>query len=245
MPKLNTIQESVPFIITALWFGFVSVNVNQLLGLIYLAVFTLGGMIIYKWDKTRSTPLDRTGKWIVPIGQGVLIYVLFVMLASVLAPLFQQIDVGKLIQLIAISSPVLAESEILNTITFVLFVPFAETIFFVVLMDYLATKWNIDITRRGLFRLGTLALITGLSFLFLLYHVTAKGISNNAALMLVFLMMFITLGVSIWFGESKQAVIFHIIANAFGIGLFSIWPKGAVFIIPAFLLLNKPKNKNG
>jgi len=221
MVKLNNNSEAIPFILAVLWFGFVSVNVNQLLGLIYLAVFTLGGMVIYKWDAIRTTPLDKNGKWFMPFVQGVFVYVGFVLIASLLLPLFQKIPVGELIQLIATTTPALAGSQILNTITFVIFVPFAETIFFVILMDFFATKMNVDISKRGLFKVGTWALVIGLSFVFLLFHVTAKGVTNNVALLLVFLMMFVTLMVTIFFGESKQAIFFHMIANAFGVGLLA------------------------
>jgi len=217
----NNDKESVFFIITALWFAFVAVNVNQLLGLIYLAVFTLGSMIIYKWDKIRTTPLDRNGRWFMPAVQGIFIYVGFVLIASLLVPLFEKVNVGQLIQLIGTTTPALAGSQILNTMTFVIFVPFAETIFFVILMDYFASKMNIDISRRGLFKLGTWILVGVLSFVFLLFHITAKGVTNNVALLLVFLMMMITLGVTMWFGESKQAIFFHCIANGFGIGILS------------------------
>ena len=33
--------------------------------------------------------------------------------------------------------------------------------------------------------------------------------------------MTVTLAVTVWFGEAKQAVFFHMIANAFGVGLLS------------------------
>ncbi len=221
MTKLNDKGIQTAFIITAIWFGFVSVNVNQLLGLIYLGVFTLVSMIVYKWDAIRTTPFDKNGRWLMSAVQAIFIYVGFVLIASLLLPLFQKINVGELIQLIGTTTPALAGSQILNTITFVIFVPFAETIFFVILMDYFATRMNIDISRNGLFKIGTWALMIGLSFIFLLFHITAKGVTNNVALLLVFLMMLVTLGVTIWFGEAKQAVFFHMIANGFGIGLFS------------------------
>jgi hypothetical protein len=221
MVKLQNTSEAVPLIISVVWFAFVAVNVNQLLGLIYLSVFTIGSMIIFKWDRIRTTPFNRTNKWFMPAIQAVFIYVGFVLIASLFLPLFEKLNVGQLIQLIATTTPALAGSQILNTITFVIFVPFVETIFFVILLDYFATKTNVDITRRGLFQVGTWALVIGLSFIFLLFHLTAKGVTNNVALLLVFLMMMVTLGVTIWFGESKQAVFFHCYANMFGLGLLA------------------------
>lgn len=231
------LKESIPLIATAGWFLLVTVNVNQLLGLIYLA-FCLLSMHLSRWDKVKTTPLDRTGKWFMPLFQGILIYVGFVLIASVLLPLFQEIELGKLLQLIATTTPALAESVILNTITFVLFVPFIETIFFVLLMDYFASKWNINISRSGLFRLSTIALVLGFSFAFLLLHITTKGITNNVALLLVFLMMVVTLAGAIWFGEAKQVIIFHSVANMFGIGLLASL-TGVVALIVLIKISNK------
>ena len=146
MVRING-SESIFLIISAIWFGFVAVNVNQLLGLIYLAVFTLGSMIIFKWDKIRTTPFNRTGRWFMPAIQAVFVYVGFVLLASLFLPLFEKLNVGQLIQLIGTTTPALAGSQILNTLTFVIFVPFVETIFFVILMDYFATTMKLDITK--------------------------------------------------------------------------------------------------
>jgi len=219
-------KDKIPFILTmfwfvALWFGFIAVNVNTILGVIYLAVFSIVSMIIYGWDKVKTIPLSKDRKFGLGFVKGIIIYVIFVVIASVLAPLFAKIDIGQLIQLIGTTTPALAESVILNTITFVLFVPFAETMFFIISMDFLASAFNIDISKSGLKKIKTWALlILPLSFGFLMYHITAKGVTNNVALLIVFLMMVFTLGFAIYFGEAKQVVFFHIIANAAGIGLF-------------------------
>ncbi len=220
-------QEIIPFIavclwFVALWFGFIAVNVNYILGVIYLAVFTIVSMILYTWDKVKTTPLDRTGQWFMPAIQGVLLYVGFILLSTLLVPFFEEIPIGQLIQLIGTTTPALAQSQILNTLTFVIFVPFAETMFFIISMDFLAsTGLRLDISRKGIFKFSTIALVFFLSFIFMLYHVTAKGVTNNIALMLVFLMMLFTLFATIWFGEAKQAIFFHMIANACGLGLLT------------------------
>lgn len=247
MARLNNTKEAIPFIATAIWFSLITINVSRDLGLIYVALFTLFPMIIYKWDSIRTTPLDRTGKWLVPAIFGLIMYGVFAIIASVLLPYFQQVPIGQLLNLLASSSPPLAGSKILNTITFVIFVPFAETITFVIIMDLIATKWNIDITKRGLFKFATIALVTGLSFIFLLFHIQAKGITNNGVLLLVFLMMFLSLMATIYFGESKQAIFFHMIANAFGVGIFTTGGVVSLAIplilIPTFSQINKKIQK--
>lgn len=236
--KLEKSTEIIPFLIAFFWFAFVAVNVNQLLGLIYLIVFTTGSMIIYHWDMIKTTPLDRSGKWFIPFVQGIFLYVVFVVFATILIPIFQKVPIGNLIQLIGTTTPALASSNLLNTITFVIFVPFVETIFFVIIMDFLASRWRIDISKSGLFRFKTIALVLAMSFIFLMFHITAKGITNNVALLLVFLMMFVSLMATIWFGESKQAIFFHMIANAFGVGLLASLTGVVNLSILPFIIAN-------
>ena len=154
MAKQLTRKEGIiPFVcaalwFTGLWFGFIAVNVNQMLGVNYLSVFTIMSMILYTWDKIKTVPLDRTGKWFMPLVQAVVLYAGFVLLASISVGYFKNIPFDKLISLIATTTPALAQSQILNTITFVIFVPFAETIFFVYSMDFLAsTGLNINLKK--------------------------------------------------------------------------------------------------
>ena len=213
--------EVTLLIISAIWFIFITLNVSATLGVIFIA-FTVITMIMFTWDKIKTTPIDSTKKLGIGIIGGAVLYIIFVILNYSLVPIFEITPLNQILQLISASTPILAASKILNTITYFLFIPFIETIFFVSLMDLLASKWNISITKGSLFRLSTILLIGGLSFIFLLFHLTAKGITNNVALLTVFLMMVVSLTGTIWFGESKQAIIMHIIANGFGLGLFSL-----------------------
>lgn len=236
MPKIDKLLYLLLFF-SAIWFLIVAVNVNNILGLIYLG-FTLTAAFYIGKDKERSIPLDRTGKWIFPIAQAIFIYAFFVIAASFLLPLFEKINVGGLLRLIASSSPALADSQILNTISFVLSIPFVETIFFIVMFDYLATWMKIDISRKGLFKFGTWILMIGVALAFLFFHVTAKGITNNGALMLVFFMMMVTLFFAVLFGESKQVIGFHMIANGVALNLFGILGSLALFA-PIMIIKSK------
>jgi len=246
MARTKTPYILAGIIASLIYFGFTAVNVNQILGVIYLSAFTLGMGIIYNWDKKRDIPFDRTGNWVLAIFQAIGVYVLFVFLAIIASPIFMKMPVDQLIALISTTTPALAQSKILNTITFVFFVPFVETMFFVMLFD-LGGDWFGYNPRK--INLKTIFVVLLLSFLFMIYHVTAKGISNNLALMMVFLMMFISLIAASFFGEAKQVVFFHMIANAFGLGLLSTLTgttgitggQSALFLIPFFLIKSKEK----
>ena len=232
--------ETIILWFLVVWFGLIAVNVNQTLGLIYLAAFTLGTIFYLKEDTKRTIPFSKNGNWLFAIFQAILIYAGFVFFASIIMPYFQKIPIGKLLQLIATTSPALAESQILNTISFVFAIPFIETVFFIVSFDYLATQFNIDISRRGLFKFSTYFMIAIFSFLFLLYHTNAKGLTNNAALLLVFLMMFVTLFFAVFFQESKQVIFYHCFANFIGMGFLGILTTGVVSLL-IFIKLIKPK----
>ncbi len=54
---------------------------------------------------------------------------------------------------------------------------------------------------------------------FTIFHLTAKGIENNAELMLTFAFGAASVGMIIYFQQIMEAVIMHIIVNSKGVGL--------------------------
>ena len=221
MPKVSEVTISI---LCLLWFMFITTNVNQTLGLVY-SMFIIGGLLLFWFDKKKTIVFDRDGKWTTAFIIAGVSYIVFVFSTSFIISFLEEINVGGLISLLAATTPALATSAILNSITFSIPVAYAETQFWARLADFFASRFNIRTDKKGLFTIMGLALIATLSFIFLMFHVTAKGILNNAALMLVFLMMFVSLGLAFYYRESKHAVLFHIIANSVAsIGLFKLAP---------------------
>lgn len=191
------------------WFIFVGVNVNTTLGLIYYGFPTTA--ILLAWaDKKRTIKFDKDGKWFKALISAGIIYIGFIVINSFLIPLYQEINIGEIIKLLGATAPALAQSKILNFITFAGPVAFVETMAVIRYFDYLASKFNIRIDR---FSLPVIILIVILAFGFMWLHITGKGITNSAALILVFVMMVVSLVLAVHYQEGKQAALFHIYAN--------------------------------
>lgn len=222
---VKKINEITLYVLTLIWFLLVTLTVSPSLGQVYIA-FTFGGILLYILDKKKSIVLDKDGKLLNAAVAAGAFTIIFLIFSTATISFLQEINIGGLIGLLAASTPVLAESKILNFITFGFPVAFVETAFFIRLFDFFASRLKIPLNRESILNPKALALIGVLSLGFLLYHLEAKGIENNSGLLLVFIMMFISLIMALYYGEGKQAVLFHIFLNTLAastmVGIFSI-----------------------
>ena len=200
------------------WFIFIGVNVNTTLGVIYYG-FPTTAILLALVDREKTIKFNKDGTWLKGFIQAAGFYVAFVILNLLLIPIYQKINIGGVISLLGATAPALAQSKIINAITFIVPVAFVETMATLRYFDYIATKLNIRIDRDALlrFNIPLYTLIAVFSFGFMILHLTAKGITNNAALLMVSVMMLFTLIMSIWYEEGKQGVTFHVVANGLAI----------------------------
>ncbi len=214
------VKEIVLTIICFMWLLFVATNVNIILGQTYL-LFTVGSLIlliigITIFDKnlhisfqkkpggTFTAILWGLGGWIA------------LLIASIVALRFispAHANIASVIGLMGATTPALATSKIANLITFGIAIAFIETQLWGRLMEFFADLFHITINKQSFKRIGLLVLIGMLSLAFVFFHLTAKGITNAPALVIVFIMMTISLVMITIFGETRQAVYMHIAAN--------------------------------
>jgi hypothetical protein len=72
-------------------------------------------------------------------------------------------------------------------------------------------------------------MVIGLSILFALFHITAKGIAATNSLIVVAIMMAISLFLIAYNGgETRQSVILHILSNGIA-GLLTLMAGGVLF----------------
>jgi len=140
------------------------------------------------------------------------------LIASVVALRFispAQANIGAVMGLLGATTPALATSKIANLLTFGVAIAFIETILWGRLLEFFADLFHINLEKKGIKRIfsSLMVLIIILAFAFVLFHLTAKGIANIAALVVVFVMMMISLIMIVTFGETRQAVFMHIWAN--------------------------------
>lgn len=202
-------DETLWYMLILGWFIIIGVTVNTQLGLLYYSM-TVGAIFLSIFDKDKTIKLDKNGKWLEAVLHAGIIYIGFVIINLFLIPIYQQINIGGIISLLAASAPALSQSKTLNFISFSFPVAFVETMAFIRFFDYLATKLKISIAN---FNIGSISLIGFFSFIFMFIHTTAKGITNNVALLMTFVLMAVSLSVVVYYREGKQAVLVHMIAN--------------------------------
>ena len=122
-------------------------------------------------------------------------------------------NISAVIGLMGATTPALATSKIANLITFGVAIAFVETVLWSRIMEFFADVFNININKRSLKTFALLFLITILALVFVFFHLTAKGVTNTPALVIVFVMMVVSLVMVSYFEEIRAAAYMHIWAN--------------------------------
>lgn len=200
------------------WWFFVQTNVNPTLGNIYTNI-TLGAIAIalidYFFGSKTIKLINKNVSWVTVFIVGVVGYIAILILSQVASTLAKAVPVAELLKLLASSAPVFSQSPLINFLTFGVVIAYIETYaLFVVGYDLLGSMFSVPINKKNLFNPKLIGIIVGISLLFLFLHITAKGIENEAALILVFLMALISLVVTTWFEDARPAIIIHILANS-------------------------------
>jgi len=200
---------------------FLLINFNRDLGSIYIAMLLLSWAGFFS-DKIKTFTFQKKDHSnLNSIIKAVLFYTGFVLFSGMFLSVFHSGDViqGQIIMSVlktfAQTTPALAGSLILTFIGWAIIVPIIETnAFFGMLFEYITDKFNINVKSLS----ATLLIImVSLSFLFAIFHATAKGITNNAALSLTFLFALTSLWLVLKEKQTRTAVYLHIIANSFAV----------------------------
>ena len=214
------VKEITLTIICFMWLLFVATNVNITLGQTYLH-FTLGSLAlliigITIFDKNLHITFQKSpGGQFKAIVMGFTGWITLLIISVIMLRFIDptQANIASVIGLLGATTPALATSKIANLITFGVAIAFIETQLWSRLMEFSADLFKIRLERRNLFTLSIIVLIGMLGLAFLFFHLTAKGITATASLVIVFVMMVISLGMVVIFGETRQAVYMHIWAN--------------------------------
>ena len=214
---------------------FALTNINQTLGNVYLW-FTAGIMFLLLLDNKLTIPFQRSpGGHIRPVAYGVIGYISLLAVSSLVLKIFEPASssIGSIISIIGASTPALAQSVFANFILLGLFVPFGESNLWIRAFEFVADKLGIKITKQNLTTFSVILLIPVFSFLFVIFHLTTKGIAAFAALVIIFIMMAISLILVILTQEARTAIYFHIIANS--VAAFILLSQGAKIITSLIL----------
>ena len=202
------------------WLLFVATNVNVTLGQTYLH-FSLGALSLLiinalVFDKTVHLTLAKEkGGWLKAFVWGMagwaVLIVTSIFVMKFVSP--AEGNFGSIMRLLGASTPALAASKVANLLTFGIAVAYIETQLWARALEFIADFLGIRINRENMKSFGLIVLISLFALAFLMFHLTAKGITNAPALAVVFIMMFISLMMVAYFEETRQACALHIIAN--------------------------------
>lgn len=200
------------------WFLFTSTNVNVQLGTIY-SIFTISMLVYVLVDPHRDLSLKNNSDSVVNgIVLGAAAWAVLALLGTyVILP-----GVQSMLKLLAASTPALSSSVMINKINFGIAIAITETLFFFVYgFDLLASMINVKIERRNLKTVGLWLAIIAISTVFMLFHLSAKGITTSSipTLVLVWFMATISLVLVTWTKSANAAIWFHVISNSLAIGL--------------------------
>ncbi|MFA6073982.1 MAG: hypothetical protein WC758_07745 [Candidatus Woesearchaeota archaeon] len=214
---------------TFFWFLFVATNVNQVLGQTYQGFTALSGLLliigIAIFDKNLNVTYAKQTKLLNAILAGVGGYVALLFTSVIVLRIISPTaSLSSVLSLMA-TTPALSNSKVINFLTFGLVIPFIETTLFARVMELIADRFKIQINRQNITKLGLIFIIILLSIGFALFHITSKGITATGSLLIVFIMMFYSLLMVVWYnGDTRPAILLHIFANSVAswLALFSV-----------------------
>jgi len=107
-------------------------------------------------------------------------------------------------------APALADSVFWLIIGFGIVIAFTETYYFAVLYEFLGDYLKINWRRKGI---KTILLAIAVGIIFALFHLTSKGLANDAALIMTGIFGLISILLILYTGQMLEAILLHIITN--------------------------------
>jgi len=199
---------------------FVATNVNVTLGQTYLhfalgilALLIINALIFNK--NVQITIAKEKGGWLKAIVQGAVGWLSLIIISTFVMKFVAPTEAtfGSVIRLLGAATPALAASKVANLLTFGFAVGYVETQLWARAMEFISDFLHIRLEKQNLWMFKIIFLIILFGIAFMIFHLTAKGITNAPALWIVFIMMVISLSMVVYYGETRQALILHIIAN--------------------------------
>ena len=220
--KITKLELGILIALTVL-FPFLATNFNNNLGTTY-SIFTIASILYLLLDPQRDIPFKKENNSLLTsvFVAGVAVVVFMLSSSYILIP-----GTKALLDLLASSTPVLANNPFTNKIVFGVLVAVTETLFFFVyLFDLICSMANVKIDSSNLKDMKLWSIIIGLSLLFMLFHLTAKlsasAVETTTTLVIVFFMAIFSLLLVVFRKQAIDAVLFHVILNSLAIGLIAI-----------------------
>lgn len=257
--------EADDYLINVVLIAFLLINYNLELGTIYIVLALIDWIAYYiAFDKKALSliPIEKNkaNRW-TNLVWAMGAYVFFIFISNFIVMRFSIMDgtafdnISQLIGMSFSATPVLFGVTYLGLIVWGNLIPVVETkLFFRTLM-----QWGVKSAKMALpksaFSTSAILISSFFGALFALFHLVAKGITNNSALLVTFLFGVFSVMLVIHFRELIQAIFLHIITNTiatmqllrlgfFEGGVASINPSGflilgGVILVSWFLMFQE------
>lgn len=216
----------------ALLTAFFLLTYNPTLAVVYYILSTIS-YSLYKNGSFKSFPfLREKTEWPMAVLQGVIAYFIFIYGMPYILGLMgytQFSTTMSVIKLVAATNPVLAGSSFLALIAFGVLVPRIETVLASRLLEWWGHMLNISLSK---ITFGLVMLIIWISGLWVFLHTQAKGVTDNPALIAVFVFFAFSLALILIFKATIQAVVMHTVSNS--LAIYYSMSVVTAFSIPIF-----------
>ena len=243
MSSYNDFQVQL---IVSVLLAFLAVNYDYQVSSIFL-FFAFLSLFFYWSDTFVKYKTEREGgSRVLQIVYAVIAYIIFNIIGAIILHLFGgltsltgssfSVFSDSLFQYFSQNTPALTGNAFISLAIWGVLIPYVETeLFFGRMFEFLVDKIKVNIG----FNVRTISVISIIGGIFTVFHLTAKGISNNSALLLTFLFAITSLVLVIMFKQTIEAKILHIIANmgALIIGMGLGFTNLAILSIVGLLLL--------
>ena len=218
---MDNLKEISLNVLAFFWLLFVLTNANTSLGNAYLWFLVISTVLLFInlfiFDKnTKVTFQKEKGKNIEAFFAGAVGWVVLLLASFLILKIVEpaKATFGSIVASFGATNPAFSNSVIVNWITISFAIGYAETQLWGRLLEFLADRFNIQINRKNITLIGFVVLVILLAILFVIFHLTSKGVEAVSSLVIVFIMMAISLFLVAYYnGETRQAVWLHVIAN--------------------------------
>ena len=224
---------------------FFSTNFETNLGNIF-SIVILAATIAYVLDKKHAIDIETNENKTKSILYTVGAYLLFIFSSSFIIPLIFSVvkffdpsltinlsafTLNSIINTFSQTNLALTGNSILQFLALTFFIAPAETVFFFgTLYEYLLDKFKAVLG----FNVKNASIILILASIFTYIHITAKGVSNNEALLLVFYFAVISMVLITVTKQLLEAILLHVIANGVaGFSLIGVTVSGMSIVLYA------------
>lgn len=237
------------FVIWILYF--LLVNFEPTMANIFIGIF-IGSIILFQSDKIKTFVFERPGNnKLKSVGKALIAVAAFYIISAVVLGILKLTGTLSiestaalysdfLGSMMAQYSPALADSAFFTLVSWGTQIPIVESFaFFVVLFEFLV---NIVFKEHpNIKKVKTWFAAIIVSGVFMYFHMTAKGIGNDPALLMTFIFALISVVLVMITKQALEAVIFHIVVNSsaiiIGMKLTTVFASPLIIIIGVSVII--------